>query len=294
VLWFSALGFAATVFSVIGVIILTGAADGMVGMYLKFFTGLPRALTLVQSAQILAPNLLLQIIVFICIAVALGLRVPSMATLTAKLRTDAASRFIFGLWFAGSGYALIGIYTGAAYAADSNHYAPAMYFVLLATVAVGVNSRIPLSHPIRRSAILVAACWVAASPVFFFLPRFPGWYLYQNNFLEHAYQYSKSHPGEAYFPWQPLSVLLAEGRLYHLGEQLFYEDHLGMPLRKPAQYLAHLPAEAEFIAVRPFGAPASVLPMLFPDVQSGGEVDGLPGWQVYRFTDDRLHVTLPK
>ncbi len=294
VLWLSSLGFASAILTTLAVVAASGAADGMVSMYLILLASPLMAMTLLESAQILAPNLLIQIAVMACIAAAVGIQVSGLSSMLARLHQDASFRFVFGLFFAAAGYALVGIYTGARHAADSNHYAPAMYFLLLAIIGLGLNPERSTSSFFPKNLLLVAAAWIAVSPVLFFIPRFPGWYLYQNNFLEHAYQYSKLHPGEAYFPWQPLSVLLAEGRLYHLGEQLYYEDLSGLPLREPAQYLAHLPQEAKFIAIRPFGAPASVLPMLFPDARPGAEVEGLPGWQVHRFSGDRLQVTLPR
>ena len=38
--------------------------------------------------------------------------------------------------------------------------------------------------------------------------------LWQNH-NQIAYEFAVRHPGEAYFPWQPLASLFAEGRLYH-------------------------------------------------------------------------------
>jgi hypothetical protein len=291
-LWLSALGFASVVLLVVGTVVISGAGHGMVGMYLKFFTGLPRALTLLESAKILGPNLLVQLLVLGAVVTGIGCRFRGFRGYPSWLKNDVSFRFLFGVFFAAAGYAMIGVYTGAAFAADSNHYAPAMYFLLLAIIGFGLTPRAHFADSLSRSLLLTSAVWLATIPVLFFIPRFPGWYLYQNNFLEQAYRYAKLYPGEAYFPWQPLSVLLAEGRLYHLGEQLYYEDVCGVPLRRPEEYLAHLPQEAKIIAIRPFGAPAKVIPMLFSDVEPDVEVKGLPGWQIYRFSEDRLRVKL--
>ena len=49
----------------------------------------------------------------------------------------------------------------------------------------------------------------------------------------------------------------------------------------------------------PFGALEPILKIAHPletapDARPGAEVEGLPDWEVYRFSDDRLQVTLPR
>jgi hypothetical protein len=50
------------------------------------------------------------------------------------------------------------------------------------------------------------------------------------NDAELVHAYVTAHPGEAYFPWNPLSHLMAEHRLYHFDYGLFDRELAGFPL----------------------------------------------------------------
>lgn len=76
----------------------------------------------------------------------------------------------------------------------------------------------------------------------------------RDNSLEQAYQYAREHPGSAYFPWMPLSSLLAEGRLYHYDYGLFDWELAGFT-PSVGQFRRHIPAGLAYVFY-PVTAPA--------------------------------------
>lgn len=69
--------------------------------------------------------------------------------------------------------------------------------------------------------------------------------IYENT-LEQAYVYAKRNPGTAFFPWMPLSTLLAEGRLYHYDYGLFDWQMAGFPPDAEA-FREHVPPDMAYI-----------------------------------------------
>ncbi len=49
---------------------------------------------------------------------------------------------------------------------------------------------------------------------------------------DQAFDFIKTHPGECYFPWDPLVHLMAEGRLYHFCYGVFDRELAGYPLSR--------------------------------------------------------------
>jgi len=291
ILW-SAGGFLVVIAVTVSVLLVTGAWEGWVQMYLGFFTGLPRAMTLWESMRLYSPWVGLLIVVSICFLVALGWNWRGRSKTVAALLHDVPTRLFVAFLAYALGYGLLGIYTGAAALADSNHYAPGLYFGFLALCVYSLALRGTRQLEGRGVIAMIAALMIATPTLVPVIQRFPGWYLYENNFLEQAYQYSLEAPATMWFPWQPLSVLLGEGRMYHLGEHIYYEDVCGLPPRSIEQCLRFLPPEGRGIAIRPFGAPASVLPMTFPNAAPGEGDPRLPGWVIYRFPDGTIRSNL--
>ena len=125
-----------------------------------------------------------------------------------------------------------------------------------------------------------------------------------NNQQEIAYRRSKAHPGVVYFPWQPLSTLLGEGRLYHF-EWGAYDHYVAknrnrVPVPSRQQIIAHIPdsSKLQFIAYGPLhqeefsvlGYPLEGRPrgteqvnsyIWFPDARRRVAVTELPDFVVY-------------
>jgi hypothetical protein len=102
-------------------------------------------------------------------------------------------------------------------------------------------------------------------------PQPPIW----QNDAQAAYEVSLRHPGEVYFPWQPLASLLAEGRVYHFDYALIDRILGGFP-PTPAHLRADVPPHLRWIAAR-----GRVYTFnLFPEFSEQVVLPELPGWTV--------------
>ena len=66
------------------------------------------------------------------------------------------------------------------------------------------------------------------------------------NSQDRAYQYSKRHPGMAYFPWNPLSTLMGEGKFYHFAYGMFDRDLANYPISRD-HFRRNFPANARYV-----------------------------------------------
>jgi hypothetical protein len=67
-----------------------------------------------------------------------------------------------------------------------------------------------------------------------------------DNPQQHAYEFAKKHPGEAVFPWNPLSTLYADGKLYHFEYGVF--DRVFSDFHPSEEHFRkHLPANLKYI-----------------------------------------------
>jgi hypothetical protein len=100
---------------------------------------------------------------------------------------------------------------------------------------------------------------------------------------EVSYKYMKEHPGEAYFPDNPLSSLLAEGKLYHSLYGLTDYNSAGVPVSKELLY-CHIPDHMRIIAlsfsIRDPGAEKCLFDF-FPGFSRQKSVSGLRGFSIY-------------
>jgi hypothetical protein len=101
------------------------------------------------------------------------------------------------------------------------------------------------------------------------------------NASETAHSYNLRHPGLAFFPCNPMTSLLTDGKLYHLDIALYDREIAGYPLT-PKQLRSGLPRSLNLIALPPGeqiqsqalqGVVAGFVRITDPE---------LPGWTVYR------------
>jgi len=268
--------------AIIVIIWLSDSLSTMKDLYFYFFLGVPSRMTFLQSCYLILFPFGISIFIYLCVSWNHLKRCFSFSDFWIQLKDNFHFRLGFGLFLATFGFLPVGILGAKSIAGDVNHYALPIYFLLIA-IAHSVLQLSIQEIQTKKTSFFLAICFLISSiNIFPLVNRFPGWYLYQNNFLDQAYRYSLNHPGAIYFPWQPLSVLLAEGRLYHLGEQIHYENILNKRTRTNEQYFSHLPLDISAIAVRPYGAPASVIPILFPQFCIGAPESELPRWVIYR------------
>ena len=100
-----------------------------------------------------------------------------------------------------------------------------------------------------------------------------------DNPQEQAYDFALRHPGEAYFPWQPLSTLLAEGRLDHFNFQVHARTAAGYPLSQE-HFEAYIPPDLQFVFFRPKARDYSVLQYLL-EFKHRTTHPEMPGWEVF-------------
>ncbi|WYL99389.1 MAG: hypothetical protein HEQ19_07465 [Gloeotrichia echinulata CP02] len=69
-----------------------------------------------------------------------------------------------------------------------------------------------------------------------------------HNVHQVVYEYSRKNPGKVYFPWHPLSVLMAENKLYHIDSGPFDRYLAGYPISKD-DFMAYIPEKFTMIAI---------------------------------------------
>lgn len=95
------------------------------------------------------------------------------------------------------------------------------------------------------------------------------------NDAQQAYEFALRHPGEAYFPWQPLSSLLAEGQVYHFEYALIDRSAGGFP-PMDAHVRAYLPPRMRWLVTK--GSSLRALAHYFPEYSQVVNLPELPGW----------------
>ena len=134
----------------------------------------------------------------------------------------------------------------------------------LLLVLMGRFVTAPLSARLVRQAWARAAAW-------------------SDNPQQQAYDFARAHPGEAYFPWNPLSTLLADGVLFHSEIGMWNRELAGIE-PTPAHLRQHLPAGVRIVASRPPTGNLTWLPPAnhhMPGFTHPGSVPGLEGWDVF-------------
>ncbi|HEY9647431.1 MAG TPA: hypothetical protein V6C88_13720 [Chroococcidiopsis sp.] len=172
-----------------------------------------------------------------------------------------------------------------------NNFSFTIYFLLTATILVLLETASDLSPNALAPAgrllvpVLLVAFVCVETPLLYNLP----WKISTaaKNDQQLAYNYDRQHPGEVYFPWNPLSTLLGEGRLYHFEFSVIDRNLAGFTVT-PEHFRAHIPSAAQFIAFSSYsqeslgnlGAIQTTLDYL-PEFSVKTEIKELPGFLVY-------------
>jgi len=174
------------------------------------------------------------------------------------------------------------IFTRLRIGADSNHLAIPFYLALLGCMTIlpsrltnllQAPSLIPSSIFSSGIALLLAA---SLTP---YLSQCCGWYLWSHNPHKEALKYEFSQRKRTYFPWQIYSMLIAEGKLYHMDDCLRYEVSAGWK-RSEASLRKYFPEEPFQIAIRPFGAPSYTVQE--ENYKRMASEPSLKNWEIYR------------
>jgi hypothetical protein len=166
---------------------------------------------------------------------------------------------------------------------EDSAFGACLYFVL-AGLTLGIRDVAQLQRaPLAK--LLLAALVIVYLPVSFSkLNALPSLAMrvYQNP-QQIAYDFVQRHPGQAYFPWNPLPVVMATGMLYHFDYGVAERLWSGLPV--PADhYFAHIPANFEIIAYPPaYGDAQQKAALSFlTDFREAASIPELPGWTVFR------------
>jgi len=161
---------------------------------------------------------------------------------------------------------------------DYNHLGVVTLFATLAAT-VGLISASGPQFPAALPSALLAGIAIAAIPIPWKLPAAIS-SLYDNP-AEIAFRYEKLHPGQAYFPMNPLASLLAGGRLTHFDLSLEDREIADCPIT-PAQFAAGLPPHYRLVAFAPAQeAPRSVFGVAQLRSMQPVQEPGLDGWHVF-------------
>jgi hypothetical protein len=160
---------------------------------------------------------------------------------------------------------------------EINHESFVVFFLLAAFVCWLASIAQEQGRPLlgRIAAVLAVLVAINAPRVL----EYPGWKNAWDNQNEAAYRYDERHPGKIFFPWNPLTSLLAEGKLYHFDYGVF-DRNLGGARISSEQLAQYLPAPHPVIAC--FTAHHNhILRTYFPDHRERPAVHELLGWKTY-------------
>lgn len=102
-----------------------------------------------------------------------------------------------------------------------------------------------------------------------------------------AHEFLLEHPGEIYFPWNPLAHLMAEGKLYHFEYGVNERQLVGLRMSME-QFRAHIPPGMRYLGFQPRHQSEWTRRDYLTEFTARIEVDELPGWYIYVRADDPL------
>ncbi len=170
--------------------------------------------------------------------------------------------------------------------AVNNYLGPDVF----ATLAVCLAAAAALRRPRNGGAVRRRACALLGLALLAQVTRTSGflaheavrqWQSHPTAASDEAFAYARAHPGDAYFPWNPLATLMAEGRLYHSGHGAVGRRQAGL-LVSDAQWRAHVPKQARYVML-----PAGSRPdfhEVMPEYSKRVELAEMPRWDVWART----------
>lgn len=171
---------------------------------------------------------------------------------------------------------------------DVNAFSFLSYFLLIAALLLLMTAAGPCGHDARAPkalgrAVLAGLCLALTARGAYATLRLPT-LLRQSGADQHAAGFAliRESPGRVYLPNQPLSHLLAEGRLYHFSYGLLDRELGGHPVTA-AHFRAGIPGGASLVCFDELwpGDPVTV-PAVLPFFPQARPIEcGRPGWVVF-------------
>ena len=94
-----------------------------------------------------------------------------------------------------------------------------------------------------------------------------------------AYEFAKAHPRQGFFPWNPLSTLMADGKLYHHDYAVLDWDYAHRPPSR-ARLEPDMPAAMQWIIIQPTER-EKFFYRAFPEFSQAVKLPGLPRWPAF-------------
>ena len=118
--------------------------------------------------------------------------------------------------------------------------------------------------------------WIINSAYVF---QFNDWKPLAENPQDVAYRYAKAHPGDAYFPWNPLSGLMLDGKATHFEYGMVDRTLANFP-PSPEHVRMFIPEHTRVVAFSPMRQAEWTITVL-PEFKRRVEIKELPGWICY-------------
>jgi hypothetical protein len=166
---------------------------------------------------------------------------------------------------------------------DPNALSFALYLLLLAACLMlreGVAA--PGAEAWKTGLRVLAVVSIAGTGVLLIqeqCERYLNLTLRKPNDLEIVHTYLREHPGEAYFPWNPLGHLLVDGQYYHFDYGLYDRELAGFPLSEE-HVRQHVPPAMRRVCFPPDRNFEYVMKYL-KEYSRRVEMDELPGFICY-------------
>jgi hypothetical protein len=158
---------------------------------------------------------------------------------------------------------------------EVNHESFSLFFLVLATVAWLAEHPVSLTRLCRLGAVAAVLLLVVGPRA----AEYPGWRAAHENQNETAFRYDLAHPGRVYFPWNPLTSIVAEKRVYHFDYGV-YDRNLGEAPVTPAHIALAIPSPRPVIASY-IAHHDHILRKYFSDYVPLPADPELPGWKLY-------------
>jgi hypothetical protein len=100
-----------------------------------------------------------------------------------------------------------------------------------------------------------------------------------NNPQQAAYEFARAHPRQAFFPWNPLSTLMADGKLYHHDYAVWDWDLAHYPPSR-ARLAADMPPAMRWIIIQPTER-EKFFYRVFPEFSRPVKLPELPRWPAF-------------
>jgi hypothetical protein len=169
---------------------------------------------------------------------------------------------------------------------NTNCYAHVLYFLAAAPCVLLLDWNARLLEQGRESlsrALRIAVLLSPLTPLLLvdsnMLTMFNAIRAVKDNPQEVGYRYARKHPGQAYFPWNTLSTLMAEGRNYHF-EYGMIDRALAGQTPSESHFRRHIPDTVSLVAFPPDRQSEWTM-KYFSDFTRRVEIKELPGWICY-------------